>query len=134
MIEHLKALDDTMINTVVKIYQEVYKSGDMLRNLTHAIFIKLPKEKNTLECSEHRTISLISHVTKVILKVILKRNEKAIDQEIEETQSGSSSGVGTREGILNLRLIFDKYLEVKQNFFPATLTMKKLSTGSIMIS
>ena len=89
----------------------------MPHDLTHAIFIKIPKKKNTLECSEHRTISLISHVTKVILIVILKRNEKTIDQEIEETQSGFSSGVGTREGILNLRLILDKYLEVKQNVF-----------------
>ena len=77
MIEHLKALDDTMINIVVKICQEVYKSGVMPHDLTHAIFIKPPKKKNTLEYSEHRTISLISHVTKVILKAILKRNEKA---------------------------------------------------------
>ena len=80
MIEHLKALDDTTINIVVKICQEVYKSGVMPHDLTHAIFIKIPKKKKTLECSEHRTISLISHVTKVILKVILKRNEKTIDQ------------------------------------------------------
>ena len=125
MIEHLKALDDTTINIVVKICQEVYKSGFMPHDLTHAIFIKLPKKKNTMECSEHRTISLISHVTKVILKVILRRNEKAIDQEIEETQSGFSSGVGTREGILNLRLIFDKYLEVKQNVFVCYIDYEK---------
>ena len=97
MIEHLKALDDTTINILVKICQEVYKSGVMPNDLTHAIFIKIPKKKNTLECSEHRTISLISRVTKVILKVILKRNEKTIDQEIAETQTGFSSGEGTRE-------------------------------------
>ena len=108
-----------------EICQEVYKSGFMPHDLTHAIFIKLPKKKNTMECSEHRTISLISHVTKVILKVILRRNEKAIDQEIEETQSGFSSGVGTREGILNLRLIFDKYLEIKQNVFVCYIDYEK---------
>ena len=125
MIEHLKALDDTTINIVVKICQEVYKSGVMPHDLTHAIFIKRSKKKNTLECSEHRTISLISHVTKVILKVILKRNEKTIDREIEETQSGFSSGVGTREGILNLRLILDKYLEVKQNVFVCYIDYEK---------
>ena len=117
LIEHLKALDDKKINVVVKICQEVYKSGVMPHDLTYAIFIKLPKKKNTLECSEHRTISLISHVTKVILKMILRRTEKVIDQKIEETQSGFSSGVGTREGILNQRLIFDEYLEAKQNVF-----------------
>ena len=57
MIEHLKALDDTMINIVVKICREVYKSGAMPHDLTHAIFIKLAwkkeeklKKKNTLEC------------------------------------------------------------------------------------
>ena len=117
MIEHFKALDDTTVNSVIKFFQEVYKTGFMPHDLTHAIFIKLPKKKNTLECSEHRTISLISHVTKVILKMILRRTEKVIDQKIEETQSGFSSGVGTREGILNQRLIFDEYLEAKQNVF-----------------
>ena len=57
--------------------------------------------------------------------MILKRNEKTIDQEIEETQSGFSSGVGTREGILNLRLILDKYLEVKQNVFVCYIDYEK---------
>ena len=75
MIEHLKALDDTTINILVKICQQVYKSGLMPHGLTHAIFIVEPKKKNTLECSEHRKISLVSHVTKVKLKVVLKRNE-----------------------------------------------------------
>ena len=45
MIEHLKALDDTMTNIVVKICQEVYKSGVIPHDLTHAISIKLPKEE-----------------------------------------------------------------------------------------
>ena len=90
LIEHLKALDDTTINIVAKICQKVYKSGVMPHDLTHAILIKLSKKKNTLVCSEHRAISLISHVTKVILKVILRRNEKVIDQEIEETSGFTS--------------------------------------------
>ena len=61
----------------------------------------------------------------VILNVILRRNEKAIDQEIEETQSGFSLVVGTREGILNLRLIVDRYLEVKQNVFVCYIAYEK---------
>lgn len=51
MIERWKALDDTSINILVKIYPEVYKTAFMPRDLTHALLIKLPKEKNTLECS-----------------------------------------------------------------------------------
>ena len=59
-------------------------------------FIPIPKKSKAINCTEFRTISLMSHVTKVLLKVILERNNIKIDTEINETQSGFRKGKGTR--------------------------------------
>ncbi len=65
----------------------------------------LTKEANATECSDYRTLSLMSHILKIILKVILKRNKHKIECVISETHSGFMAGKGTREGIYNLRTI-----------------------------
>ena len=58
----------------------------------------------------------MSHVTKILLKIILYRNSEAIDREIGENQSEFRKGKGTREGIFNLRTISERYLE-KQKIY-----------------
>ena len=117
LIEHLKALDDETIDIVVNICQKIYENGHLPEDLKHSNFIKIPKKPNAQECSDHRTISLMSHMVKVVLKVVLQRIEDKIEGEISESQSGFREGVGTREGILNLRLIVDKYLEARKNIY-----------------
>jgi len=77
-------------------------------------YITIPKKPKALECSDFRTISLMSHGMKDLLKIILDRNEKKLEAEISENQSGSRPGKGTREGIFNLRIIIQRYLEVQK--------------------
>ena len=54
-------------------------------------------------CTEFRTISLMSHVTKLLLKIIRQRMANKIDKEVSRLQSGFRPGTGTREGIFNIR-------------------------------
>ena len=77
-------------------------------------YITIPKKPKALECSDFRPISLMSHSMKDLLKIILDRNEKKLKAEISENQSGSQPGEGTREGIFNLRIIIQRYLEVQK--------------------
>ena len=56
----------------------------------------------------------MSHGMKGLLKIILDRNENKLEAEISENQSGSRPGKGTREGIFNLRIIIQRYLEVQK--------------------
>ena len=58
----------------------------------------------------------MSHVLKIIIRVILRRTKPLIENEIDKMQSGFMSGKGTREGILNMRLICKKYLEERKIF------------------
>ena len=67
----------------------------------------------------------MSHVVKVILKIVLGRNEDKIEGEIRDSQSGFRTGMGTREGIFNLRTILDRYLEVKQDIFICYIDYEK---------
>ena len=81
-------------------------------DLVQSIFITIPKKPKALEYSNFRTISLISHVMKAILKIILDHNEKKLEAEISEHQSGFRPEKGTREGIFNLKIILQRYLAV----------------------
>ena len=113
--EELKALDSKGIKMITTLCNELYKSGEIPKDLKHSQFITIPKKCNATDCADHRTISLMSHVTKILLSIIIKRNTKTIEQEIGDTQSGFRPGMGTREGLFNLRIVLDKYLEVGQD-------------------
>lgn len=74
-----------------------------------AIFIPIRKKGDLQDCSNYRTISLISHGSKIMLKIILSRMKNKLDQEISKTQAGFWQGRGTRDHILNTRIIIGKY-------------------------
>ena len=71
--EELEALDETGIDTVVKLLNDIYNTGYIPEELRRSIFIALPKKPGAVECEEHRTISLMSHVLKILLRIIMKR-------------------------------------------------------------
>ena len=115
--ECLKALDDANILHLTSLCNHIYKSGHIPDELVRSVFIRIPKKANAMECGEYRTISLMSHVMKVILRIILHRNENKIEKEIDASQTGFRPKMGTREGIFNLKIIIDNYLEVHKPVF-----------------
>ncbi len=108
----MKALDAKGLEMITALINKIYQSGEIPKDLKHSQFITIPKKCNATECADHRTISLMSHVTKIMLSIIIQRNARTVEQEIDDTQSGFRPGMGTREGHFNLRIILDKYLEV----------------------
>jgi hypothetical protein len=70
-----------------------------------------------VECTDYRTISLMSHVTKILLNIIHERIKNKIDIEVGEEQFGFRKNKGTREAILSLRLLTEKYIEVQKNIY-----------------
>jgi len=73
-----------------------------------AVFVPLPKKGNLKECSNYRTISLISHASKIMLKIIINRIKIKLDEEISVTQAGFREGRGTRDQIVNIRNVIEK--------------------------
>ena len=80
----------------------------ILTEMKHSVFITLPKKPKAIICTEFRTISLMSRVTKLLLKIIPQRMANKIDKEVSRLQSVFRPGTGTREGIFNLRTICER--------------------------
>ena len=100
-IEEVEALGEFGIENVTDILYEIYDTGEIPTEMSKSIFIALPKKPGTTECEVHRTISLMSHVSKVLLRVIMMRvrNKIPVRQEIAEEQCGFVEGKGTANGV-----------------------------------
>ena len=73
-----------------------------------------PTEGNAKECSNYRTIALISHAGKVMLKILQARLQQYMNQELPDVQAGFRKGRGTRDQIANIRWIMEKAREFQK--------------------
>ena len=78
------------------------------RGLERSVFIPIPKKGNAKECSNYRTIALISHASKVIVKILQARLQQYVNRELPDVQAGFIKGRGTRDQIANIRWIMEK--------------------------
>ena len=85
----------------------------------------LPKKGNMQQCQNYRTISLISHPRKVMLKIILNGLKPQTEKIIAEEQAGSRAGRSTTEQIFNLRILCEKYLQHQQDLYRVFIDFKK---------
>ena len=85
--------------------------------LEKVIFIPIPKEDNVKECSNYRTIALISHASTVMLKILQARLQQYVNWEPPDVQTGFRKGRGTRDQIANIHWIIEKIREFKRNIY-----------------
>ena len=85
--------------------------------MKHSVFITLPKKPKAMICTEFRTISSMSHVTKLLLKIIQQRMANKIDKEVGRLQIGFRPGTGTREGVFNLWTICERATDVQKDVY-----------------
>ena len=77
-------------------------------------FIPIPKKGNAKECSNYCTIALISHASKVMLKILQARLQQYVNREIPDVQAGFRKGRGTRDQIANICWIMEKAREFQK--------------------
>ena len=82
-----------------------------------SIFIPIPKKGNAKECSNYRTIALISHASKVMLKILQARFQQYVNWELPDVQPGFRKGSGTRDQIASIRWIIEKGREFQRNIY-----------------
>ena len=93
--------------------------------LVKSVFIPIPKKGNAKECSNYRTIALISDASKVLLKILQARFKQYMKRELPDVQAGFRKGRGTREQIANIRWIIEKQESSRKTSISALLTMPK---------
>ena len=123
--EFWKAIDDEGINEVVKLCRKMYKQGKWPEEFTKSIVIPIPKKQNAMDCGDYRTISLIPHASKILLKILTKRIENKAKDYISETQFGFRKGVGTREAIGTMRMLCQRTLEHDKEIYVCFVDFEK---------
>ena len=94
--------------------QQVWKTQQWPQNWKRSGFISVPKKGNAKECSNYHTIALISHASKVMLKIIQTRLQQYVSQELPDIQAGVRKGRGTRDQIANIHWIIKKAKEFQK--------------------
>ena len=115
--EELSALEDFGIKLLTRVMNEVYDAGCIPNDLFKSVFVALPKRSGTIECQHHRTISLMSHATKLLIRVIMMRIRNKIKLEITPEQCGFVEGKGTSNAIYMLRTIAEMALEMQNKLY-----------------
>ena len=88
-----------------------------------SVFIPIPKKGNAKECSNYRTIPLIVHASKVILKILQGKFQQYVNCKLPDIQAGFRKGRGTRDQIANIRWIIKKAREFQKNIYFCFLIM-----------
>ena len=99
------------------ICQQIWKTQQWPQVWKKSIFIPIPKKGNPKECSNYRTIVLISHASKVMFKNLQARLQQYVKYEITDVQAGFRKGRGTRYHIANIRWITEKVREFQKNIY-----------------
>ena len=107
------------------ICQEIWKTQQWPQDWKRSVFIPIPKKGNPKECSNYSTIALISHASKVILKILQARLQQYVNHELPDVQAGFRKGRGTRVQIANIRWIIKKARVFQKTSISALLTIPK---------
>ena len=124
LVELFQILKDHAVKVLHSICQQICKTQQWPQDWKRSVFIPIPKKDNLKECSNYCTIALISHASKVMLKILQARLQQYLNRELPDIQTGFRNGRETRDQIANIRWII----------ISALLTMPKPSTVWITIN
>ena len=116
-IEMIQALEDFGIDTITSLANKIYDSGIIPEEMTKSIFITIPKAPKAVDCDKHRIISLMSQITKLILRILLNRAREKIKDKVADVQYGFKPGKGTRNAIFVVRMLTERAIEVRKDLY-----------------
>ena len=95
-------LKDDVVKVLHSICQQIWKTQQWPQDWKMSVFIPISKKGNAIECSEHCTIALISHTSKLMLRILQSRLQQYVNHELPDVQTGFRKGGGTRDQIANI--------------------------------
>ena len=116
-VKLVQAGGEAMIDALRIICSQIWQTGKWPTQWTQSLIITLPKKVNLQMCQNYRTISLISHPSKVMLKILLNRLQPQAEEIIAEEQAGFRLGRSTTEQNFNLRVLMEKYQQHQQDLY-----------------
>ena len=110
-VELFQILKDDAVKMLHSICQQSWKTQQWPQDWKRSAFIPFPKKGNAKECSNCCTIALISHASKVMLKILQARLQQDMNHELPDVQAGFRKGRGTRDQVVNIHWIIKKTRE-----------------------
>uniref|UniRef100_A0A3B1JXQ2 ribonuclease H n=1 Tax=Astyanax mexicanus TaxID=7994 RepID=A0A3B1JXQ2_ASTMX len=123
--ELLKNGGEDTISILTSMCQKIWESKEWPEEWTKSLIILLPKKGNPRHCQNHRTISLISHPSKVMLRVILDRLTSQAEEILAEEQAGFRKGRSTVEQVFNCRVLIEKHIAHQKELYHNFIDFKK---------
>ena len=116
-VELFQILKDDAMKALHSTSQQMWKIYQWPQDWKRSVFIPIPKKSNANECSNYRTIALISHASKVMLKILQARLQEYVNRGLPDVQAGFRKGRGTRDHIANICWIIKKAREFQRNIY-----------------
>ena len=133
-VELYPILKADAVKVLHSICQQILNTQQWPQDWKRSVFIPIPKKDNAKECSNYHTIALISHASKVMLKILQARLQQYVNCELSDVQAGFRKGRGTREHIANICWIIEKQESSRKTSISALLTIPKPLTVWITIN
>ena len=126
-VELFQILKDDAVKVLHSVCQHIRKTQQWPEDWKRSVFIPIPKKGNAKECSNYCTIALISHASKIMLKILQARLQQYVNHKLSDVQASFRKGRGNRAQIANFRWIIDKAREnsKKNTSVSALLEMPK---------
>ena len=106
-VELFQTLKDDAAKVLHSLCWQIWKTQQWPQDWKRSDFIPIPKKGNAKECSNYHTIALISHASKVMVKIIQARLQQYVNHELPDVQSGFRKGRGTIDQIANICWIIE---------------------------
>ena len=116
-VELFQILKDDAVKMLPSRCQQNWKTQQRPQYWKRSIFIPIPKKGNAKQCSNYCTIALISHTSKVMLKILQARLQEYMNDELPDVQAGFRKGRRTKDQIANIHWIIEKVREFQKNIY-----------------
>ena len=110
-------LKDDIVKMLHSVCQQIWKTQQWPRDSKMSVFIPISKKGNAKQSSDNHSITLISHASKVMLKIFQARLQQYVNSELPDVQAGFRKGRGTRDQIANICWIMEKARKFQKNFY-----------------
>ena len=125
LAEFFQIQKDDAVKVLHSICQQIQKTQQWPQDWKRSVFIPIPKKRNAKECSNYHTTALISHASKVMLKILQAKLQQHVNCELPDVQAGSRKGRGTRDQIANIHWIIEKARECQKNIYFCSIDYAK---------
>lgn len=123
--ELLKTLSGKEIDNLVLLFNKIYQTGKIPEDWLKSTFIPIPKKPNARRCEEYRTISLMSHILKLFLKIIHGRIFRKCEEVMADTQFGFRGGLGTRDALFAMQVLVQRCQDMNKDVYLCFIDYEK---------